>query len=73
MGANAKLAAVAVLFAVTLAILGVAAAAQSFVPLFFTWVPLLAAVWVLIRPEPKLTRGEGEQEQAGGEGGAIRA
>ena len=50
--ATRKLAVVAALFAAALGILAVAAVTHDVLPLFFTWIPLLAAAWVLIRPEP---------------------
>jgi hypothetical protein len=51
----AKLVSVAGLFAVALALLALAAATHSAVPLFFMWLPLLAVPWVLVRPVPGAT------------------
>ena len=74
MTGTAKLALTAALFALTLAILGLAAATHSAVPLFFMWVPLLVVPWVLTRPEPGQVAASGkpppdvrepEAEQAG--------
>lgn len=46
-----KLAATAVLFVVALVTVGLAAATTSYVPLFFTVIPLVAVAWVLTRDE----------------------
>lgn len=58
-----KLAATAVLFLVALVTVGLAAATTSYVPLFFTVIPLIGVAWVLTRDEPgeeaASTEGEG--------------
>jgi hypothetical protein len=47
-----KLAATAGLFAVALITVALAAATTSYVPLFFTILPLIGVAWVLSRDEP---------------------
>lgn len=64
MGATAKLAAVAVLFAIALAILMAAAVTHSVVPVFLAWIPLLAAPWVLVRRETDPGAREPLQDEA---------
>ncbi len=60
---TAKLSAVAVLFAIALAILAAAAVTHSVVPVFLAWIPLLAAPWVLVRRENDVeTRGQSPDE-----------
>ena len=53
-----KLLLTAILFAVAVGTVAIAAATHSYVPLFFTMVPLLAVTWVLVGDEP------GEPEEA---------
>jgi hypothetical protein len=52
MTGTAKLVVTAALFALTLSVVGLAAATHSAIPLFFMWVPLLVVPWALTRPEP---------------------
>jgi hypothetical protein len=42
----------AAMFALTLGCVAVAAATKSVIPVFLAWLPLLALVWVLNRPDP---------------------
>lgn len=49
--ANRRVVMVAVLFAVAIALVGVAAAVHESYPLFIAWIPLLAVPWLLTRPE----------------------
>jgi hypothetical protein len=49
---NQKLAITALLFALAVATVAAAAATSSYVPLFFTILPLVAVAWVLSRGEP---------------------
>ena len=48
---RAKLALVALMFLIALALVGAAAATHKAGPLFFMWIPLLAVAWLLARPE----------------------
>jgi hypothetical protein len=47
-----KLAVTAVLFALAVALVGVASAVHRAWPLFITWIPLLTVPYALTRPEP---------------------
>jgi len=42
----------AAMFLVTLGCIGVANATRSVIPVFLAWLPLLALVWALNRPDP---------------------
>jgi len=42
----------AAMFLVTLGCIGVAIATKSVIPVFLAWLPLLALVWALNRPDP---------------------
>jgi hypothetical protein len=52
MNPSRKLVMSAGLFALSLILVAGAAAAQSVVPLFVAWIPLVLVAWVLTRPGP---------------------
>lgn len=54
-----KLALLVPLFVLALALVALAAATEESAPLFFAWVPLVGAGWVLARPEPPRGTGHG--------------
>jgi hypothetical protein len=73
MSQTRRLAATAALFAVTVALVALAAALHTYGPLFGAWVPLVTSAWVLSRRDPGYvpppparppTRQEGPDEAA---------